>query len=125
MVFTTPSSKANAFLVCGDVEVGFLRAFVYVTRMCSIGHEVWMEYRETISLILKLRESHKLSGSSVIHDSFDRLDEIGTGMLVGTEGEGIRERVNAFIQENPQKTLLWGYEQRRILTSWKGSPGTG
>lgn len=106
---------ADALTDCGNEEIGFLRAVVYITMICSIAHEIWTESRETISFILELqRGSINFSASSLIRDSFDRLDEIRTAILVGREGEGIQQRVHAYIEENPLPgKSVWEFEQRR------------
>jgi hypothetical protein len=116
----------NELTDCGNEEIGFLRAVVYIIRMCSIAHEIWMESRDTISSILKLHHgSFNFSASSLIRDSFDRLNEIGTEILVGKEGEGIRQRVHAYLEENPMRgRSVWEFEMRKMQGNLTGSRHT-
>jgi hypothetical protein len=67
----------NALIYSGNEKIGFLRAVVYITRICSIAHEIWTENRDTISFKLKLQYPQLIfSASGLIRDNFDRLDEI-------------------------------------------------
>jgi hypothetical protein len=63
-----------------------------------------------------------LSASSLIHDSFERIDGIRMGILVGKEGDGIRQKVHAYIQKTPTSgRSVWEFEQRKMLGSGKAS----